>query len=287
MISGISVEGNLCDKEKSPAPNINLFAAPLQISLDANFTVRGNFCVGDTIYFVNTSDGDYSNIHWDFGDGIDAVAWDSAFHIYQEPGTFNVTLTITKPGTEITTSVSDSATVEITINQSPSVSFTYNGGDDTTVYAGQEMKIALETTDIIDSVTWSTGETGEEISIVNKEGPFEVVVKNQNGCVATAMTKMINIKSRNPENLKIEVENNIITVNNDGMNDVLGIKDIETYDDPVEIVIYDIWGSKVYESGDYYDSGGWRAEEVDAGTYYYHIKSEGKQGITGFVDVIK
>jgi len=52
-----------------------------------------------------------------------------------------------------------------------------------------------------------------------------------------------------------------------------------------QIVIYNRWGGKVYESDDYQDD--WDAANVEAGVYYYDIQIEGEASCKGWVQVIK
>jgi len=52
---------------------------------------------GDTLSFdanVSDEDGDTMTFAWDFGDG-DTSTWEAPKHIYAEPGTYTVTLTVT------------------------------------------------------------------------------------------------------------------------------------------------------------------------------------------------
>ena len=50
-----------------------------------------------TVNFTNISTGDYTSSEWNFGDGITS-AETSPTHIYQLPGTYTVTLTVTGAG---------------------------------------------------------------------------------------------------------------------------------------------------------------------------------------------
>ncbi len=52
-----------------------------------------------------------------------------------------------------------------------------------------------------------------------------------------------------------------------------------------QVVIYNRWGGKVYESNDYQDD--WDASNVEAGVYYYDIQVEGEASCKGWVQVIK
>jgi PKD repeat protein len=68
------------------------------------------------------ADGSVASRQWDFGDGGTATSLDPA-HTYEEPGTFEVTLTVTDNADESHT-VTHSVTVGSTPNQPPAASFT-------------------------------------------------------------------------------------------------------------------------------------------------------------------
>ena len=51
------------------------------------------------------------------------------------------------------------------------------------------------------------------------------------------------------------------------------------------VVIYNRWGGKVFESKNYQDD--WSGENVEAGIYYYDLKVEGEAACKGWVQVIK
>jgi len=52
-----------------------------------------------------------------------------------------------------------------------------------------------------------------------------------------------------------------------------------------QVIIYNRWGGKVYESDDYQDD--WDGGNVGAGIYYYDIQVEGEAACKGWVQVIK
>ena len=86
--------------------------------------------------------------------------------------------------------------------------------------------------------------------------------------------------------------NNVITPNNDGINEVLCIEDVSEYENPCIVKVFDKRGKLVYENNNYTNTDGFKGlddngNELFAGTYYYVIKTLGRKGVTGFVDVIR
>jgi PKD repeat protein len=55
-----------------------------------------------TAEFVNQSTGDYDTIRWDFGDGSEGSSLADPVHVYQSPGVYTVTLTLSGNGGEDT-----------------------------------------------------------------------------------------------------------------------------------------------------------------------------------------
>ncbi|MEO6883950.1 MAG: gliding motility-associated C-terminal domain-containing protein [Bacteroidia bacterium] len=75
---------------------------------------------------------------------------------------------------------------------------------------------------------------------------------------------------------------NVITPNNDGKNDYFVIENLP---DNSELTIYNRWGNNVYQSLNYQNN--WKADEVNAGTYYYLLTLPNKEVKKGFLEVIK
>jgi len=73
---------------------------------------------------------------------------------------------------------------------------------------------------------------------------------------------------------------NIITANNDNINDSYFIKNLQPN---TQIFIYNRWGSLIYSEKDYKNN--WKPDE-SAGTYYYIIKTASKT-YKGFLEIIK
>jgi gliding motility-associated-like protein len=92
-------------------------------SFAAGFTINPTVaCVGDTVFFTDTSPAGASNHLWRFGDGNIAGSED-AYHIYQAPGTYRVVLTISDVSTP---GCSDSSVQFVTINPLPDATFTHS-----------------------------------------------------------------------------------------------------------------------------------------------------------------
>ncbi|MEO6882454.1 MAG: gliding motility-associated C-terminal domain-containing protein [Bacteroidia bacterium] len=75
---------------------------------------------------------------------------------------------------------------------------------------------------------------------------------------------------------------NVITPNNDGKNDYFYIENLPQN---AELTIYNRWGNNVYQSLNYQNN--WKADEVNAGTYYYLLTLPNKEVKKGFLEVIK
>jgi len=244
-------------------------------------TIEGNQCVGDTLYFSHDVNN-YDYNRWYFGDGKDSY-WDEPEHVYFQDSTYTISLVIVYSNND-----KDSVSTTLSIGEPPNLELEY-GDADWTIYEGQETTIKA-TGDDFASVEWfrlGTSLTTSETVVVDEEGYYDVIVMDENGCSTSKRSDSLIVKPPLDENENIiEVVNNVITPNGDGFNDFLIIKDRADYANPIIISIYNVWGDKVYESSNY-NTEQWKAEGLDAGTYYYHIVSEGKQGVTGFVDVIK
>ena len=96
-------------------PTANFSASPLIV------------CQGETVTFTNTSTTNggtaITNFAWDFGDGFsDSIP--NATHIYNTPGTFSVTLTVTNANGQADFELKPSY---ILVKPAPTVSFNVNG----------------------------------------------------------------------------------------------------------------------------------------------------------------
>jgi gliding motility-associated-like protein len=129
---------------------------------------------------------------------------------------------------------------------------------------------------------WSGGQTTPSIE-VSTAGVYWVQVK-QNNCIVSDTLKIIPYHSDYEFAMP-----NIITPNNDGINDFV---DFSTYQfSNIQLEIYNRWGLKVIESNN--PNFIWKPSEED-GTYFYTIQyktdcgNQSKSNILkGFVTIIR
>lgn len=249
----------------------------------ASFTNSGSLCSGDTITFTNTSTS-YTISYWDFGDSSDT--WqDAPQHIYTQSGTFTVTLTVYDASGN-----SDQATKSITIAQTPNLTLTQNTIDQSLTAHSSVNGVSYswyfngDTTDATDSMVYYL-----------ESGTYKVVVTSSGGCTADT-SKYISLSSSttsSTDSLSVVVRNNILTPGVlDGANDVMFIDNLSSYASPCSVLVYNKWGQLVYRNDNYTNLGGFdgndnNGRELDPGTYYYIIKSEGRKSATGYIDLIR
>ena len=257
-------------------------AAHAQITADFTATPE-TACTGSIVTItVNNNSSDYKTAQVEFGDGIDTYGNDLK-HIYTSAGTFNISLRLLlNDGTwtaKQTKSVTIGDTPELTLEDNPAAALLT-----ATVSSGARL-------------TW----TRNDVAITNTEstlyymesGTYAVTATNDNGCSRTEVVKVKYEKEAENDDTQIRVANNVITPGiRDGINDVLVIEDVDNYTAPCSVQIFDKRGKLVYTNHRYTNTDGFQGldddgNELFAGTYYYVIKSQGKKGCTGFVDLIR
>lgn len=98
--------------EQSVMKTISVIAGP-----SPSFTVNDD-CVGKALQFNNTSTGDITSTHWDFGNGFTSNLENPLFQ-YAAPGTYDVTLTLTN-----SSGCQTSKVLEVNVYELPDVQFT-------------------------------------------------------------------------------------------------------------------------------------------------------------------
>jgi len=100
-------------------------------------------------------------------------------------------------------------------------------------------------------------------------GSYPLVITDANGCVDTTWIVMTNLECPPPSPTEV------ITPNDDGINDMWIINNIQFYPDN-EVYIFDRWGQRVYHKSEYDNLDGWQAKyvgtDMPVSTYYYVLK---------------
>ena len=97
MNSGVAQRNQLWTPENLEETGVNLEP----ILCEARFGASGQtICVGDTVQFFDDSYHGVTGWAWEFGDGNSAND-ENPFHTYDEPGNYDVTLTVSNGGNEV------------------------------------------------------------------------------------------------------------------------------------------------------------------------------------------
>ena len=164
-----------------------------------------------------------------------------------------------------------------TINNAPHI----NLGEDTILCLGNTL--LLNASNPSSTYGWSTGQTTPLITI-NTPNTYWVKVTNQYNCVSTDSLIVF------PETRLFDIIiPNIVTPNNDGINDFIDFSKYRFSE--LQLYIYNRWGAKVFESTD--PTCVWKPTEED-GTYYYvaqYVISCGierqQKAVKGFISVMR
>ena len=204
---------------------------------------------------------------WNFGDNSNASVI-TLIHTYQQPGTFDLSLTVTN---EWNCSTTQTLPQHITVHPKPNASF-YATPD--IVYTTEDPFFNVQFTNTstgADSYSWDFDDLGSGINnystLINPAhsfteiGEYDVmlIAWTDLGCSDTAIVQVMMVDD-------ILEFPNVITPNNDGFNDFLVIENIDTWDSHL-LKIYNRWGKVVYESSSYQNN--WNGSDIASGTYYY------------------
>ncbi len=77
---------------------------------------------------------------------------------------------------------------------------------------------------------------------------------------------------------------NVITPNNDGLNETFTAKSLHLYPNST-LQIYNRWGKEIYRSSNY--KGEWNGNDLSNGTYYYLLKTATGLSFKGWVEIIR
>jgi gliding motility-associated-like protein len=231
---------------------------------------------------------------WDFGDGTGPVTGEPVTHTYPNPGTYNVTLTVT---TALGCQSSITNTNYIDVYPGPTADFS--------VYPTELTQTAPQAT----FTDLSTGETSwlwdfdspngiytdtleNPVYSYNDTGSYTVtlVVTNSYGCTATHSEDVY----VQPE-YAMYVPNAFTPNNHDGLNDMFMPKGVGIDPNNFEMMIFDRWGNMIFKTDDI--NKGWDGHANKGGeiaqedTYVWKINTKDGKGndkqYIGHVTIVK
>jgi len=237
----------------------------------ADFTFSNITCKADTVSFFDNSSGVAINSwQWNFGDGQTATE-QNVKHAYDSVGEYTVKLTISD-GTN-----TDVKSKIITIHKNPVADFIVDSIRFSSYSKRFRDNSLSDTTK--DSFEWNFNDGSVIISTdssfaIHKfpdKGSYNVYFKitDVNGCDDDITKNVIVV-----DNFDVP---NVVTPNNDGLNDLFCISSNGRV--KISITIYSRWGSIMYKS-EPAEQVCWDARtpdgtKVQPGTYFYVIQIEG------------
>tara|TARA_B100000809_G_scaffold9521_1_gene9028 strand:+ start:14747 stop:18493 length:3747 start_codon:yes stop_codon:yes gene_type:complete len=266
------------DACSSPADttNVDIYLFPrFQPTFDTTMIDDG--CVPVEINFLNTTDTtNISSVLWDFGDGNTSTLPIATTHIYETPGTYNVTLTMTST----IGCVEDTFSLQlVTVNELPVANFSYSPVNPTTF----DTEITFENLSsnyVTSQWSFSEGSNSSEENPIftfpsDEAGlyPTQLTVISDAGCVDSTIGKFIQI-----DGVYLFFMPSGFTPNGDGLNDCFEAKgnDIELGNYTLDI--FNRWGELLYQSnnlGNCWD-GSFKGNTVPNGVYIWKIRAKEK-----------
>ncbi len=237
-------------------------------------------CPGQTVYF-KPNHLRHTTWYWNFGDGKNKtqhIANNRAgviSHTFTQAGSYWVTLTDSSGCTP-----KDS--VLIVVENGVVANFT---STTTTSCSGTFVQLQNQSTGATNySWQWPGGSstaTNPSFNYQSADTTIEVTLIASNQNCADTLSQTVNIQSStfNPQSMP-----NVITPNNDGVNDEFCIPQAVGFSDCYAIQIFNRWGSEVFTSQNPQDC--WQAQNAAAGVYFY-VLTIGEQNFTGEVTVFK
>ncbi|HEY0653443.1 MAG TPA: PKD domain-containing protein [Chryseosolibacter sp.] len=221
-----------------------------------------------------------TKIHeWDFGDGnVINRSEQEAHHTYLRPGTYNPSLVLID---EKNCKVVADGGQQIIVHDTTAVEFTYAPE---CIFNGETISLQPSNQDnqthewFINGRSFSQGP--ETNTTIDSAGTFRVELRGTNefGCVSHHVQE-IRIHG------KIEMIPNVFTANGDAYNEVFVIPGVENSDWLLRV--FNRWGKEIFTQPNYGNT--WRADNLAAGTYYYHLNNQvcPNRSYKGYVHVLK
>jgi gliding motility-associated-like protein len=273
------VDTNYCN-----APDTDTIPLRVAANVVASFEMNGERCAPATIEFNNTTRGG-ETFTWDFGDGSPVSTDIYPVHVYQNPGTYTVTLHAVDNST---CNIEDDTTATITISGAPTAAFSFTP---TKPEENTPVSFVNESIGAV-SYHWEFGDgaTSDQTNPVhqyNSSGTYNVCLyaTNAAGCTDSACSQVAAIV------IPLFDVPNAFSPNQDGMNDVLLVRGFGIA--KFNMKIFNRWGQLVFESND--ASIGWDGrfkgaiQPMDAYAYTVYLEfSDGtKANRSGSITLLK
>ncbi len=244
---------------------------PFDLVISAD-TTRG--CVPEAIpFFHNIPAALVQTQAWDFGDGGQS-AESVPVHIYDDPGVYDVVLSVITATGCVNTDIEDNF---IQIYTPPSVGF--DAGPQPTT--APETRIEFESAVSPNVIAWDwTFIIGVEDAVSNEPDPTFTFPMGQGGIypVTLAVVDTNGCESQVTRNVEIfDFFNvfipNAFTPNNDGFNDLWAVYGTDIDPDRFELSVFNRWGEEVFQTTDLDE--GWVGQsdpdKLDPSTWYYAL----------------
>lgn len=130
---------------------------------------------------------------------------------------------------------------------------------------------------------WNFGDTASLENTSSQQGPehtyafpgeytVKLILTSDNGCQDTLVKTIILSDCDNNESISLSIPN-VITPNNDGINDLFIIQNIDLIQEN-EVSILNRWGNLIYSTENYSNSKPFDGENCHEGVYFYFIVSK-------------
>jgi gliding motility-associated-like protein len=256
------VDTNYCN-----APQTDTITLRVAANVVASFEAPVSDCAPATIEFNNTTLGGES-FTWDFGDGSPISTDIYPVHVYQNPGTYTITLRAVDNNT---CNIQDDTSRTIVISGAPTAGFSFTP---TKPEENTPVSFVNESVGAI-SYHWDFGDglgstETNPVHQYNKTGTYDVCLyaTNQFGCTDTLCQQVAAIV------IPLFDVPSAFSPNRDGMNDVLYVRGFGIA--KLNWKIFNRWGQLVFESND--PTVGWdgrfkgNVQPMDAYAYSVNIE---------------
>jgi gliding motility-associated-like protein len=269
-------------------PDAYIDTVRLSQNVDASFTTSARGCAPYNAVFTNTSLGG-RQFFWDFGDGSSISTAEDPTHLYSNPGSYTIKLTVVDSAT---CNIVDSTSFTITVNSNPAAAFIY-------FPKPPQINTAVEfinnSTGAV-SYLWNYGD-GDSLYTIRKDttvkhfynatGIYQacLIAYNQFGCTDTACD---NIAARAVPALDVP---NAFTPNGDGVNDKVFVRGFAIA--KMAWRIYNRWGTIVFttnnrqEGWDGKYKGALQPQEVYTYTLDIQFSDGSKASKTGDITLLR